>query len=777
MREKKLRLALVAVALATHVGCTMNRDAAKQSYLHNGNRLFDSGSWDDASLNYRKAIEKDPQFGEAYYKLGLSESRRGEFEEGTRALTRAAQLLPARDNVKVALANDSLTLCLRNDSWPACEAAGQALSQVRQQDTFDVLRIKGLLAMVDRKPDEAREYLGRANTLKPMQPDVVHAYTEALIQGTPAQREQGEALAVALVKAHPEFLPIYDVLYSRYWMTRRFAEAERILVERVRNNPGEPSALTGLASHYARSGNQQAMNAVIDRMVANSAFTDRFVRAGDFYRSINQPDRAIAMYDRGLREQSADLVSYNRRIITVLQSQGKFDEAIKRIDMLLAAHPDEPELNYSKAELLVKEGGSESLGQAVQILKHLLRKENRADFHYLLGQIFCLQGDSDRAEKEFLEAAKKTAYVEPLLALAGLELRRKDYRTALHYADRVLQYSPLDARGRLLRAKALREKGDFDEAGIELSSLAEDYPASLEPALELGNLRLAQGRFKEAETLFATRNTAAGGDLRSFDGLVQTYFAEKQPEKAVRLLNALGSDPSTAPERHLRVADAAMAAQDFPLAIAQYACVSAAQPQWTYVHLRWGDALLKTGRLNDAITQFQAAYDGPGDRTQAAAMLALAYDRANRKKDAIGMYRELLKAQPDNVAALNNLALLLADTGGDLAQALALAEHAEKEAPGDPRISDTVGWIYLKKRVLDAAVAVFSKDVSLAPHDPVYRYHLALALDEKGEPVLAKKYLTAALADNPPKEDARNIRDLLSRIRSGAERTGTVNPD
>src|SRR6185295_9491014 len=149
-------------------------------------------------------------------------------------------------------------------------------------------------------------------------------------------------------------------------------------------------------------------------------------------------------------------------------------------------------------------------------------------------------------------------------------------------------------------------------------------------------------------------------------------------------------------------------------------------------------ALMQKGRWNEAVAQFRIARDLSPTDPQAVAMMALAYDKAGQGEEARRMYRETLKMQGDHSAALNNLAYLLANNGGNLDEALRMAQEAHRRVPNDPHISDTMGWIYLKKNTVDAAVHVFTNNVRLAPKEPLYRYHLALALIAKGDKAGAK---------------------------------------
>ncbi len=66
-------LLLLALGLA---GCS-DSEAGKKRLLETGNKYFDSGKSKEASIIYRKVLQKDQRYGEAYYRLGLSELKQG----------------------------------------------------------------------------------------------------------------------------------------------------------------------------------------------------------------------------------------------------------------------------------------------------------------------------------------------------------------------------------------------------------------------------------------------------------------------------------------------------------------------------------------------------------------------------------------------------------------------------------------------------------------------------------------------------------------------------
>ena len=65
----------------------------------------------------------------------------------------------------------------------------------------------------------------------------------------------------------------------------------------------------------------------------------------------------------------------------------------------------------------------------------------------------------------------------------------------------------------------------------------------------------------------------------------------------------------------------------------------------------------------------------------------------------------VLAASPRAIVAANNLAWLYAENGGNLDVALSLAQTASQQAPDDPKVNDTLGWIFYKKSLAGQAVA------------------------------------------------------------------------
>ena len=106
----------------------------------------------------------------------------------------------------------------------------------------------------------------------------------------------------------------------------------------------------------------------------------------------------------------------------------------------------------------------------------------------------------------------------------------------------------------------------------------------------------------------------------------------------------------------------------------------------------------------------------------------------------------------------------MAENNGDLDDALTKAQKAKQLLPNTYEVADTLGWIYLKKNLATTPSTSFKDLVAKAPKQSTFRYHLGMALYQKGDKPKAIKELTEALKYNPPKDEREKIQQLLTRL-------------
>src|SRR5260370_39593572 len=96
------------VALFAGASLTVSCRQTPQAYLEKGNVLYRAGKYEEALLNYQKAIQKDARFGEAYFRIGIAQLHKGNNSGAYRSLFTANTLLPDRLDVRALLADLTL---------------------------------------------------------------------------------------------------------------------------------------------------------------------------------------------------------------------------------------------------------------------------------------------------------------------------------------------------------------------------------------------------------------------------------------------------------------------------------------------------------------------------------------------------------------------------------------------------------------------------------------------------------------------------------------------
>src|SRR5688572_14293103 len=151
MGKRVLSALLLLVCLTA---CNRDPNVAKRKYLDSGNKFFEKGKYKEALIMYRKALQRDLKYGEAYYRAGLADLRLQRWGDGARDLQRAIELQPENLDAHNRLTN----LYLNAYAADKKRSKGllnelQALSDKytrRFPDSYEDARLKGYLALFDR---------------------------------------------------------------------------------------------------------------------------------------------------------------------------------------------------------------------------------------------------------------------------------------------------------------------------------------------------------------------------------------------------------------------------------------------------------------------------------------------------------------------------------------------------------------------------------------------------------------------------------------------------
>jgi Flp pilus assembly protein TadD len=348
--------------------------------------------------------------------------------------------------------------------------------------------------------------------------------------------------------------------------------------------------------------------------------------------------------------------------------------------------------------------------------------------------------------------------------VAEIALPRRDFKEVLAQTNELLAGQPAHARGRLLRAAANTGLGNYMEARVDLTKLIKEQPKYIDAQLQLAALDLVEKKFKDAEDGYRKLYVPGQADTRPLEGLVTVMMARNQSDEVNKLLNEDLKKSSQSTAVRILLARVAVTTGKYNEGISHIQAMLKERPDNPELTKMLGEVYLRKGDWNQAISTLQGASKLLPKDPAVILMLANAQELAGRKQEAIGNYRRLLELQGDNPIAMNNLAFLIAETGGDLDEALKLAQRALEKNRDQPAFSDTLGWVYLKKNMHDSALQIFTTLVTKDPGNAGFQYHLGMTYLAKGDKTKARDAFTAALSKKPPKDVEEQIQAALAKL-------------
>jgi putative PEP-CTERM system TPR-repeat lipoprotein len=709
-------------------------------------------------------LAKAPQNSEAWhFKADLLRAE-GKNDEAITAYQKVLELRPKMLSAHTAV----ITMHLRTNKIDAAASQLSSMQKVAAKAPL-TLYMQGLVAYGQKNVAEAKTAVDALLKIQPDSPQGLQLAGIIAYEGRSDIRAQ-EYLAKALQRA-----PGLD--YARRVLVRshlRSGQPDKALAALQPILQGKDTAAAWLAlagETYMQSG---------DAATAAEYFTK--AAKADPNNTRTQTALALTKMQMGRTEQAFDELEQiaaadsggmaDMALIASSMQQKQFDKALTAIAALEKKQPDNPAVhNLRGGALLGKgniEGARKSFERALELAPTFLPAATS------LARLDLADKKPDAAQKRFegvlakdpknLQAmlaiaelrAQGGASVEevaglltkavnavpdepaPRLALVGHYLRNKDNKKALTVVQEAMARFPdrpeiLDVAGRVLQLT-----GDTNQALAIYGKLAALLPGMPQPYLRMAEIQIAE-KNKDAARSSLTKGLALQPDSLPMHRamIMLDVDAGRMPEALARARDLQKSQPKEV-AGYLLEGDIQVAQKAWPQAAAAYrgGLKVAASADLTG---RLYAVLIADGKQAEA-KQVADAWIKANPK-DAGFRLFLA-DTANKRKDypaAVAQYRALLGIQPNNPAVLNNLAWSLGRMGDP--KAIEYAEQANKLAPNQPAIMDTLGHLLVEQGNVDRGLDLLGKALALAPQNPEIRLNLAKGLLKAGKKAEAKQEL------------------------------------
>ncbi|MEI6668149.1 MAG: tetratricopeptide repeat protein [Acidobacteriota bacterium] len=726
-----------------------------QSYFERGNEYVAQKKLKEAAIDYKNAVQKDPKFGEARYKLAETLAELGDMPGAFREYVRAADLLA--DN-KDAQLKAGIFLMLGGRFEDAKVRAQKVLALDARNVQAQVLLADATAGMNDL--DGAIREIRKAIEFNPK--DSRTYLNLGALQMASGMKVEAEATFGQAVELDPKSVPARLAIASFYWVAGRAGEAEQSLTKASEIDPKNVEANRALASFYLSTNRASQAESYLKAVADTTRDGGAQMALASYFVYMQRNAEAIAILEP-LATHKETFAQAKTRIASIQYMDRKPADAHKTIDEVIAKEPTNAAALLVKAQFLFSEKKAD---EALARVKAAVAADPRnATVQYLLGTIYVSKDETDEAIKAFGEAIKLDPRATPAqVQLARLNLARGALDAAARFADQAVKSQPNDPEARLVLCRALIARGDLARAAIESKLLTEKFPNLAEAYALAGML---QGRKNDAVEARKSFDHALQIDPASVDALagqVALDFAAKKPADArTRIDAALAKSPDH-PGLLILAARTYGSAGDTTKTEQVLLKAVDVDPSNMQAYGMLGQLYVSQNKLDQATARFEEIIKRQPKSVVAYTMLGMIRGAQGRSADARKTYEKILEIDPRAPVAANNLAWIMADANENLDVALQLARTAKSVIPASPEVDDTLGWVYFKKGLYPLAINAFNDALAKMPANPGYHYRLGLAYAKNHDPKRAREALTQALKLDPKFPQAADARRTIDTL-------------
>ena len=363
----------------------------------------------------------------------------------------------------------------------------------------------------------------------------------------------------------------------------------------------------------------------------------------------------------------------------------------------------------------------------------LAADDSPAKGYSIIGAVLAREPDSESSLK-LLEKLVNKHFENPYghLTLASLAFQSQDFQRTIDESELALGFKPDLIEARAMRAQALMNLGETDQALAAMKIIVEEEPGNREMRTAYSRMLIGAERYDEAIREFEVLLVANPNDGELIYRLGLLYLQQKEFGKAKVKFKRLVDRQQRVDESHYYIGRTDEEQKNFSEAIAEFEKVkqgeyyidAKARMASIYVerdgidkaqtYLKGLRSTLSTpesiievylieGQLLHDEELYVAAMDlyseglqefpGHSDLLYARALMAEEIDRIDLLEADLKL---ILAEDPENASALNALGYTLADHNSRVDEALGYIKKALEIRPDDPAVMDSMGWVQFR---------------------------------------------------------------------------------
>lgn len=751
---------LLVAGLLLFSGCTSD-ESKFQNFMTDANGFYESGDYDKAVIQLKNALKIQNRSKDANDLLSKIYLKQGNAQEAFKTFIRLEQIDPDNLEYQIQLASFHLLAKNRTEAETRVE---KVLS--KEPDNIKALYLKaGVLSLHKRGVEEIEPVYLKIIRLDPEQ-DRAHF---SLAQLYASQKKFEDALTHLneAIRIQPDNIAYSTAVY-RFYLTRgEYETAQKVLETLGENRPTDARPRILLGNFYqARNQPEMAETLFLKAIEVDPEKIEPLMVLARFYNGQEKRDAAEALIKKALEIEPG---SYE-----VKNAYADFhfvnDEILKAdtlVDEILAARPEYIPGKLLKGRILIRQ---RAYDPAIKIFQDLVNEEPDSDiYNLLLGSAYYEKNDLKNAKPFIAKAVEKNPnQFQGRFTLADIHFKQGDLHLAEAQLETIIKRFPNHYNANALLGNIKIADRQFTVARAIYEDLVRQDPNNPVAYYRLGLIDRSENRLEPALENFNKALEINPNLMDVFSNIISIHAGRGNHKKALELCDAhlakVGETPILSAVILNLKGNLFLSTNDTKQGKSYLQEAIDKNPEYLTPYMSLANLLTQEERTDEAIELYKVLIEKRPDQATPHGLIANLYERKGDIGLAEHHYVKALEINPTYVVAANNLAFLYAEQGKELNKALDLARMAKQTAGNVPAIMDTLGWVYYKKELYDNARIQFEACVEQEPDNPIFHYHLGLALNKKGEYARAEKALEKALKLQTDFDGADDARKVLRQL-------------
>lgn len=692
--------------------------------------LYAKSALDDALAAYRKALEIKPDYAPGYFGVITTLMRQAKPDEVEKELAAVKKIAPNHPQTRYLETQHAFT----KREYPKARDLAQQLLKITPGNPRS-LEIAGGIDLQMNALVTAEEQLSKAVQGDPglvlARRWLVATY---LRLGQPAKALTTLAPVMNDKTTDPALLQLAGEVHLLNGDAKR---AEEYFTRSTAQDPQDPRKRTALAMTQMATGKLEAGLEQLQEIASSDKGTTADLALISTLLRRNELKKAMTAIDALEKKTPNDPTAPHLRGRTQL-AMGDAAAARKSFDGALAHNPQYMPAVMSIAALDIAENKVQDARKRFEAV--VAKEPQNARALMALAEIRAREPDAKEAVLALLNKAVAADPNDPgaRVLLVDYLLQQRDPKQALTAAQAALAVMPEKADILGAAGRAQMAAGETNQGLTTLGRAAALQPKSPGALVRLADAQVAAKNQSAAEQSLRRALTLQPNYLDAQQRLISLRLSQGATADAVKLARQVQQQRPKEPAGFLLEGDTYRSSKDNPKAVAAYQA-GLKQSDAPDLLVRLHATLVDMGKAAEA-DRYSTAWLQEHPKDVVVPMYL--GDFALARSDVAGAekhYLHVIKQQPANAVALNNLAWVTAQLKKD--GAIAYAEKANELAPNQPAMMDTLAMLFAEKQDYKKAIELQTKVLSLRSQNPSFKLNMARIYAMSGDKEQARKHL------------------------------------